>query len=79
MQQCRWMTHLILAVGLDVCLSNNIHVFLPCSASGCFLPKYVCHTKMNAEALKERRITKKESSPDSRKGERNTVFRLREM
>jgi len=33
---------------------------------------------MNAEPLKETKITK-ERSPDRRKGERNTVFLLREM
>lgn len=82
MQQCRWMANLGLAVGLDVCLSNSIHVFLPCSASGYFLPKYVCHTKDECRAperKKERKITKKERSSDSRKGARNTVFRLRGM
>lgn len=66
------MANLVLAVGLGVCFTNSIHVFLPCSASGYFLPWYVCHTKKNAEPQKEGKI-KKEQSPDSRKAERNTV------
>lgn len=63
------MTNLVFAVGLDVRLTNSIYVFLSCSASGYFLPWYVCHTKVNAEPQKEGKMKKKEQSPDSREGE----------